>query len=108
MEQQKQNVPWIFWSRDQSSKSYDQDGNFNKVNKTLSAVIFFRTLIANSMMSLTKSFFGLTAYMQNDKILGIFFEPNSQRIYLDKEMILKLTGFEDLMENEPAGKASPD
>ena len=57
-------------------------------------------------MSLTKSFFGLTAYMQNDKRFGDFWNLIHQEYSLTKEMILKLTGFEELMENEPAGKAS--
>ena len=67
---------------------------------------FFRTLIANSMMSLTKSFFALTSYMQNDKRFGDFWNLIHDEFKLTREMILNLTGFEELMENEPAGKAS--
>ena len=103
--QSKQNVPGFF-GVGTALKSYDQDGNFNKVTKLYQQSSFFRTLIANSMMSLTKSFFGLTAYMQNDKIFGDFWNLIHNEYILTKEMILKLTGFEDLMENEPAGKAS--
>jgi phosphoenolpyruvate carboxylase len=58
------------------------------------------------MMSLTKSFFALTAYMQNDKRFGDFWNLIHNEFLLTKEMILKLTGFNELMENEPAGKAS--
>ena len=58
------------------------------------------------MMSLTKSFFPLTAYMQYDKRFGDFWNLIHNEFLLTKEMILKLTGFEELMENEPAGKAS--
>ena len=58
------------------------------------------------MMSLTKSFFALTAYMQNDKRFGDFWNLIHDEFTLTREMILKLTGFEELMENEPAGKAS--
>ena len=103
--QSKQNVPGFF-GVGTALKSYDQDGKFNKVIKLYQQSSFFRTLIANSMMSLTKSFFGLTAYMQNDKIFGDFWTLIHNEYILTKEMILKLTGFEDLMENEPAGKAS--
>ena len=103
--QSKQNVPGFF-GVGTALKSYDQDGKFNKVIKLYQQSSFFRTLIANSMMSLTKSFFGLTAYMQNDKIFGDFWNLIHNEYILTKEMILKLTGFEDLMENEPAGKAS--
>ena len=58
------------------------------------------------MMSLTKSFFALTAYMQNDKRFGDFWNLIHNEFLLSKDMILKLTGFDELMENETAGKAS--
>ena len=58
------------------------------------------------MMSLTKSFFALTAYMENDRRFGDFWNLIHNEFLLTKEMILKLTGFEELMENEKAGKAS--
>ena len=103
--QSKQNVPG-FYGVGTALKSFDQNGQFDKVIQLYQQSSFFRTLIANSMMSLTKSFFGLTAYMQNDKRFGDFWNLIHQEYSLTKEMILKLTGFEELMENEPAGKAS--
>ena len=103
--QSKQNVPG-FYGVGTALKSFDQNGRFDKVIQLYQQSSFFRTLIANSMMSLTKSFFGLTAYMQNDKRFGDFWNLIHQEYSLTKEMILKLTGFEELMENEPAGKAS--
>ena len=44
--------------------------------------------------------------MQNDKLFGDFWNLIYSEFVLTKEMILKLTGFDELMENEPAGKAS--
>ena len=44
--------------------------------------------------------------MQNDKRFGDFWNLIHDEFKLTREMILKLTGFEELMENEPAGKAS--
>ena len=60
--QSKQNVPGFF-GVGTALQDFDQDGEFKKVIKLYQQSSFFRTLIANSMMSLTKSFFGLTAYM---------------------------------------------
>jgi phosphoenolpyruvate carboxylase len=57
-------------------------------------------------MSLTKSFFELTAYMKEDPEFGDFWKIRYKEYLLSKNMILKLTGFSDLMENEQAGKAS--
>ena len=103
--QSKQNVPG-FYGVGTALKYFDDKNKFDKVTQLYQRSSFFRTLIANSMMSLTKSFFGLTAYMQNDKLFGDFWNLIYSEFVLTKEMILKLTGFDELMENEPAGKAS--
>ena len=103
--QSKQNVPGFF-GVGTALKSFENQNKFQKVIQLYKQSSFFRTLIANSMMSLTKSFFGLTAYMQNDKRFGGFWNLIHDEFILTREMILKLTGFEELMENEPAGKAS--
>ena len=58
------------------------------------------------MMSLTKSFFKLTAYMQNDPEYGAFWDQIYAEYQRSKKYLLKLTGQSELMENEPAGKAS--
>ena len=58
------------------------------------------------MMSLTKSFFKLTAYMKEDPEYGEFWQLIYKEYELSKLLILKLSGFKELMENEPANKAS--
>ena len=40
---------------------------------------FFRALIDNSIMSLSESFFDLTAYMKNDPEFGAFWELPKRR-----------------------------
>ena len=67
---------------------------------------FFRTLIFNSMMSLSKSFFKLTAYMKDDNEFGSFWEIIYKEYTLAKKVLLDISGFESLMQNEPAVKAS--
>jgi len=58
------------------------------------------------MMSLTKSFFKLTSYMKNDPKYGDFWLLIYNEYKLSKKLILRLSGFDTLMENEPANKAS--
>ena len=60
------------------------------------------------MMSLSKSFFDLTKYMANDKEYGEFWKLIYDEYLLSHRLILKLTGYTSLMENQPAGKASID
>ena len=59
-------------------------------------------------MSLSKSFFGLTAYMKDDLDYGDFWLLIYSEYQTSKRLILKLTGYTSLMENEPSGKASID
>lgn len=66
----------------------------------------FKTLLENSMMSLTKSFFPLTAYMKNDPEFGEFWELIHEEFERTKKMLLKVTGYNTLMQNQPAGRAS--
>ena len=58
------------------------------------------------MMSLTKSFFKLTSYMKEDPEFGEFWTIIYEEYKLSKKMILRLSGFKELMENEPANNAS--
>ena len=103
--QLKQNVPG-FYGVGLALEKFDESGRFNHVLDLYQNNAFFRTLVYNSMMSLTKSFFKLTAYMQNNKEYGAFWDQIYAEYQRSKKYLLKLTGQSELMENEPAGKAS--
>jgi phosphoenolpyruvate carboxylase len=103
--QLKQNVPG-FYGVGTALKAYEERGEFYKVEQLYNNSKFFKTLLENSMMSLTKSFFNLTMYMAKDPEFGAFWTIIYNE-YLDtKSLLLKLTGYEVLMENEPSVKAS--
>ena len=57
-------------------------------------------------MSLSKSFFGLTRYMAEDPEYGEFWSIIYNEYETSKRLILKLTGYKELMQEEPVGKAS--
>ena len=103
--QLKQNVPG-FYGVGTALKYYSDKKEFSKIKKLYRNSPFFRTLISNSMMSLTKSFFKLTSYMKNDPEYGDFWLLIYNEYKLSKKLILRLSGFDTLMENEPANKAS--
>ena len=103
--QLKQNVPG-FYGLGTAIKVFEDRGELDKVITLYRTSNFFRTLLANSMMSLTKSFFDLTAYMQNDPEFGDFWDIIYNEYLLTKRLLLKVSGYETLMQNEPAGKAS--
>ena len=103
--QLKQNVPGFF-GVGTALKYYDDKGEFRKVKQLYKNSMFFKTLIENSMMSLSKSFFDLTKYMAEDPEFGEFWNIIYQEYLLTKRLILKLTGYKELMEEEPSGRAS--
>jgi phosphoenolpyruvate carboxylase len=103
--QLKQNVPGFF-GVGTALKYYQDKNKFFELKKLYQRSAFFRTLISNSMMSLTKSFFKLTAYMKEDPEFGEFWTLIYDEYKLSKSLILKLSGYKILMENEPANKAS--
>lgn len=105
--QLKQNVPGFF-GVGTALKHYEEQGDFKKVKELYNQSKFFKTLIENSMMSLSKSFLDLTKYMAEDPEYGPFWKIIYKEYHLSKEMILKLTGYRELMQNQPAGKASID
>ena len=103
--QLKQNVPGFF-GVGSAIKQFDDNDEFEKVKNLYDHSAFFRTLIANSMMSLTKSFFQLTEYMRDNIEFGEFWQLIFDEYTLSKDLILKVTGYDVLMQNSQAGKAS--
>lgn len=103
--QLKQNVPGFF-GVGTALKVYEDNKEFDKVIQLYKNSIFFKTLLENSMMSLTKSFFDLTKYMSKDEEFGEFWTIIYAEYTSTKRLLLKLTDYKELMENEPAGKAS--
>ena len=103
--QLKQNVPGFF-GVGTALKKYEDAGRFDEIVAFYNASDFFKTLLENSMMSLTKSFFELTAYMADDAEFGEFWRLIFEEYKTTKRLLLKLTGHKELMENFPVGKAS--
>ncbi|OIQ23134.1 phosphoenolpyruvate carboxylase [Lacinutrix sp. MedPE-SW] len=103
--QLKQNVPGFF-GVGTALKKYEDAGEFDKAQRLFKTSDFFKTLIENSMMSLSKSFFDLTKYMAEDPEYGAFWKVIYNEYETTKRLILKLTGYKELMQEEPAGKAS--
>ncbi|AZQ44365.1 phosphoenolpyruvate carboxylase [Nonlabens ponticola] len=103
--QLKQNVPG-FYGVGTALEKMKNNGKWAAIEDLYTNSKFFRTLLNNSMMSLTKSFFGLTSYMKDDKEYGAFWTMIFEEYQRTKKLMLELSGMNELMENEPAGKAS--
>ena len=105
--QLKQNVPGFF-GVGAALKYFEDNNEWDKVNNLYKNSLFVKTLLENSMMSLAKSFFPLTAYMRKDPEFGEFWQIIYDEFLETKRLLLKIAGHKDLMENYPDGKASID
>ncbi|MCF6222395.1 MAG: phosphoenolpyruvate carboxylase [Flavobacteriaceae bacterium] len=103
--QLKQNVPG-FYGVGAALLKYEQAGEFDKVISLYNNSKFFKSLIDNSMMSMKKSFFELTRYMEKDPEFGSFWSLIYQEFLTSKRLALKLANQTELMQNYPVGKAS--
>ncbi|ARN77096.1 phosphoenolpyruvate carboxylase [Nonlabens spongiae] len=103
--QLKQNVPG-FYGVGTALEKADKNGEWSSIENLYTNNKFFRTLLFNSMMSITKSFFDLTKYMSHDEEYGEFWNMIFEEYKRSKNYLLRLTGMENLMQNEPVGKAS--
>jgi phosphoenolpyruvate carboxylase len=103
--QLKQNVPG-FYGVGTALKYFEESGQWDKVQDLYNNSLFFKTLLENSMMSIAKSFFPLTAYMKKDPQFGEFWQIIYDEFLESKRLLLKIAGHTELMENYPDGKAS--
>ncbi|PZR09778.1 MAG: phosphoenolpyruvate carboxylase [Flavobacterium psychrophilum] len=103
--QLKQNVPG-FYGVGHALGQYEKNEQWDKVQSLYNDSLFFRTLLENSMMSLSKSFFPLTAYMKEDPEFGEFWQIIYDEFLETKRLLLKISGYQELMDNYPDGKAS--
>jgi phosphoenolpyruvate carboxylase len=103
--QLKQNVPGFF-GVGTALKYFEDTDQWGKVQDLYDNSLFFKTLLENSMMSLAKSFFPLTAYMKKDPQFGAFWQIIYDEFLETKRLLLKIAGHKELMENYPDGKAS--
>lgn len=103
--QLKQNVPG-FYGLGYALQQYEDAGKFEDVIHLYNNSKFFKSLMDNSMMSMKKSFFELTRYMEKDDEFGEFWQLMYNEFINTKRLVLKLANLNELMENYPVSKAS--
>ena len=103
--QLKQNVPG-YYGIGTALRSLVNDGRTEDLKKLFREVPFFKTLILNSMMSLSKCYFKLTEYITKDKEYKAFWEMLFEEYTLSKKMVLLISGYSLLMEEEPVSRSS--
>lgn len=103
--QLKQNVPGFFgfgYAMNQLKK----EGRFDEIKQLYSGSDFFKTLVLNSMMSMNKTYFPLTYYIKNNSKFGEFWTILFDEYQLSRDIMLELTGFTILQQEDPLSRKS--
>jgi len=103
--QLKQNVPGYF-GIGTAIKTLKDKGRLKEIKKLYNEIPLFKALMLNSMMSLSKCYFELTSYMKEDTEYGEFWNILHEEYELSKQMLLRVSGFDILMENEAVSRES--
>lgn len=103
--QLKQNVPGYFGIGSALNK-LKNDGRLEELKELFNDFPYFKILILNSMMALSKSYFNLTRYIAKDQEYAEFWNILYEEYKLSKEMVLLISGYTSLMEEEPVTKRS--
>ncbi|MBS1976300.1 MAG: phosphoenolpyruvate carboxylase [Bacteroidetes bacterium] len=103
--QMKQNIPG-FYGVGSALQELKGKGKWAELKSLYQRSLFFRSLMGNSMMSLTKSFYPATAYLVKDPEFGSLWQKMFNEYQLTQKFILDLSGMPDLMENNPSIRES--
>ncbi len=103
--QLKQNVPG-YYGIGTAIERLIAEGRTDQLKHLFDNVPFFKALVLNSMMALSKSHFELTAYIAEDEAYSEFWNMLFDEYRLSKEMVLLISGYGMLMEEEPVSKKS--
>ncbi len=103
--QLKQNIPGFF-GIGTAIQTLINEGKSDDLKRLFREVPFFKALMQNSMMSLSKCLFELTSYIAKDEEYKDFWNILFDEYKLSKEMVLFISGYEVLMEEEPVTRSS--
>jgi phosphoenolpyruvate carboxylase len=103
--QLKQSIPGFYGVGTALSKM-KAEGHWDEIKELYNGSGFFRTMVDNCVMSMTKSDFRVTAYLEKDKKFGQFWKMLKGEFDLTKSLLLELTGTTMLMGDYPVERRS--
>jgi phosphoenolpyruvate carboxylase len=98
--QMKQNIPGFYGVGSAITRLIEK-GKGDQLKNLYKNSLFFRTLISNSMMSLTKTNYKATTYLGSDPEFGDFWKKMFAEYELSVKRTLEISGLSDLMGNNP-------
>ncbi|WP_295649324.1 phosphoenolpyruvate carboxylase [uncultured Mucilaginibacter sp.] len=103
--QLKQNIPG-FYGVGTALQHMKDAGSWEGLKELYRVSGFFKTMIDNCMMSMSKSDFRITAYLVNDPTFGVFWTKLKAEFELTRELLLSLTDSDVLMQEYPVERKS--
>lgn len=103
--QLKQNIPGFYGVGTALQKVKDA-GHWHEVQELYHQSGFFKTMLDNCMMSMSKSDFRITAHLEHNEQYAGFWLMLKDEFELTKAMLLALTDTEMLMQESPVEKRS--
>jgi phosphoenolpyruvate carboxylase len=103
--QMKQNIPG-FYGVGSALKKFSDDKRQAQLQELFKQSLFFRTLLGNSMMSLTKTYYPATSHLKKDPRFGRIWNKMFSEFEISRNMLLEVSGMSHLMAGSPAGRQS--
>jgi phosphoenolpyruvate carboxylase len=104
--QMKQNVPGFYGFGTAIKELSKKEGKLEEIKKLYQKSLFFRTLIENSMQSLSKAFFPATKYLRDEEDYREFWDKMYDEFLLTRELLLEVSGQKELLDSNNVTKVS--
>jgi len=103
--QMKQNIPGFYGVGSAIQKLSDQNSGV-LLRNLYKQSLFFRTLLGNSMMSLTKTYYPATAHLKDHPRFGRIWQKMFEEYNRSARMLLDVSGMNQLMAGSHSGRQS--
>lgn len=103
--QMKQNIPG-FYGFGSGLEFFIKEGERDRLKDLYRRSPFFRTLVENSMQSLSKTYYPLTQYMESDPNCGEFWRLLRDEAQRTTRLLCEISGQSDLLSGDPTLKES--
>lgn len=103
--QMKQNVPG-FYGFGSAIEQLLAEGKGEAIKTLYKKSLFFRTLIENSMQSLSKAFFPATEYLRQEEDYRAFWDKMYEEFVRTNELLLEISGQKELLDSNQVTKES--
>jgi len=103
--QMKQNIPG-FYGVGAAVEALEKEGKLDELRDLYKSSLFFRTLLGNSMQSLSKCFYPATAYLKQDENYGEFWEIMYDEYLRSIEKLKQVSCLDELMGDNLVSKKS--